>query len=1036
MYIPGILALIALVVGLLPASQTLAADPGSGSVSSAETSLNYTGGPFFTPNVSPTAGTAGVDYVCPDYTASCDRFELNVDLTPEEQGTFDLVITHEWGNNTADFDIYFVNSEGDTINSAASSANPEVISHCGLSGDYEIIIVPYAPLGQSYEATVELVPRNASCAGGGTNGGETGLPIPGVDQPFNPDVARYQIYPAPEGQAQAAGEPSIDVNWNTDTVMFIALLDTFRVNFNNDRNPTCSSPANELWEDVSVATHVNTLDPILFTDKITGQTLSAQLAAKRSIIGVSSDDGDNWAPSNGAGFNTGFDHQTIGGGPYASGFGLPLPTQTYTHAVYYCGQDVAYANCARSDDGGITFVDVAPMYTLTECGGLHGHIKVGPDGTAYVPNESCGGGQGVAVTEDNGLSWEVRTVPDSTPGNGSDPSVGIASDGTVYMGYVGTDGQPMATVSHDNGVTWSESIDVGGPIGVDSAVWPAVVAGDPDRAAFIFHGTAGDLEGDSSEDEANFDGVWYLFAAHTYDGGQTWSTVNLTPDDPIQRGSICNGGCQGRGDRNLLDFFDAELTRDGRVVIGYADGCVGDCIKDFPNTFSDVGAIARQEGGKRLFAAFDPANVVDVPLAPRVDRAESNGSFVTIEWSVPDNGGSEITDYKIYRRTQNTSFDYQNPLATVNADKTRYIDLSANEDGATYFYQVAAVNAVGDSVVCNEFEAVALTDGDQLAACLFPGELIVTHPNEAKADVVDAYDILSVLISEPYDVVSPPTTEELHFSLQVQATVEGTFQPPSASEWVVNFTYDGTTYYAKMDTLTATPYYTYGTVGAGGVETELGVVDGSVTLDGLITIVVPNANFTAGGSDAPTQGDLFTDVNGRAQLIASSTNGNQTGSNNYDVKGIQGCEPNKAPVAVLNVTPLEGESPLDVTIDATGSVDVDDDIVFYYFDFGDGTEPVTNTTGTTTHTFINPETNTSQERRIRVTVEDARGKRNQNVAQQNIEILPSGGIPTAIFTNQTTATSNQVMALIGVGLIVMLTVAVGGVTVLRRRNLG
>ena len=63
-------------------------------------------------------------------------------------------------------------------------------------------------------------------------------------------------------------------------------------------------------------------------------------------------------------------------------------------------QDIADANCAASRDGGTTFGPAVPMYSLLDCGGLHGHIKVAPDGTVYVPNSSCtsgsGGSQGIA----------------------------------------------------------------------------------------------------------------------------------------------------------------------------------------------------------------------------------------------------------------------------------------------------------------------------------------------------------------------------------------------------------------------------------------------------------------------------------------------------------------------------------------------------------------------------------------------------------------------------------------------------------------
>lgn len=47
-------------------------------------------------------------------------------------------------------------------------------------------------------------------------------------------------------------------------------------------------------------------------------------------------------------------------------------------------------------------------------------------------------------------------------------------------------------------------------------------------------------------------------------------------------------------------------------------------------------------------------------------------------------------------------------------------------------------------------------------------------------------------------------------------------------------------------------------------------------------------------------------------------------------------EPNQVPVAALNATPLNGEAPLTVFLDATSSSDSDGSIVSYAWDFGDG----------------------------------------------------------------------------------------------------
>ena len=323
------------------------------------------------------------------------------------------------------------------------------------------------------------------------------------------------------------------------------------------------------------------------------------------------DDGNLFVPSQGSGVVSGIDHETLGGGPLAPPLTRDpnLPRPAYPNGLYYCAQGLGPANCALSLDGGETFGPAVPTWT-TECGGLHGHIKVSPtDGSAYLPNKGCDGRQGMAVSTDNGMTWTIRTIPNSGPSE-SDPSIGIATDGTVYFGFINGDGHPEIAVTHDKGVTWdtrdtprgpSAFIDVGIPFGIQNGAFAEVVAGDPDRAAFAFHGstTAGPFQ------DASFDGVWDLYVAQTYDGGRTWTTVKATTD-PVQRGCIWLGGGSNPC-RNLLDFMDITVAKDGRVIVGYADGCTGPCATDPANTSKSVWAtIARQSNGLGLFSAYDP----------------------------------------------------------------------------------------------------------------------------------------------------------------------------------------------------------------------------------------------------------------------------------------------------------------------------------------------------------------------------------------------------------------------------------------------
>jgi len=421
-----------------------------------------------------------------------------------------------------------------------------------------------------------------------------------------------------------AGEPSIGVNWKTGNAFIEAGNHTLRVTFND-----AATPATAVWADKRSPFARVSLDPILFTDDSrmggTNRTFSSQLNGVTSELSFTDDDGENWTPTQGSGQPAGIDHQTVGGGPYASP--APLTRTSYPHAIYYCSQDLVTAFCSRSDDGGLTFGPGIPIYTFARvngvdtpiapgtCGGLHGHVRVAPDGTVYVPNDGCfdANGEsrpGVAVSTDNGLSWVVRTVPDgvSAGAGASDPSVAAGANNTIYFGYADGDGHAKVAASNDRGQHWTKSADAGTPFGIQNTEFAEVIAGDDNRAAFAFLGTT--TPGDTQS--ADFLGVWHLYVAFTYDGGSSWTTADATPGDPVQRGCIWNGGGSNPC-RNLLDFNDITVDKNGRVLVGYADGCTGTCATDptqnastGPATAQDaLATIARQAGGQGLFAALD-----------------------------------------------------------------------------------------------------------------------------------------------------------------------------------------------------------------------------------------------------------------------------------------------------------------------------------------------------------------------------------------------------------------------------------------------
>jgi hypothetical protein len=468
-----------------------------------------------------------------------------------------------------------------------------------VSATYDAVACTYTGVPEGYTGTLTLQTDPTGALAGGTA--------------TNLTPASYQNYVAPAGLGDSAGEPSIGVDWKTNaanggTTMFQSDTQALKVAFDGT-----GSGANAAWNDVSAPNAVTSLDPILYTDSVNGRTFTSQLTGVDSLSAYTDDDGATWTPSQGGGIPSGVDHQSLGAGPYPAG-SLVHSLVSYPNAVYYCSQDIAAAFCARSDHGGLTFGAGVPIYNLTQCGGLHGHVKVSPDGTVYVPNKSCGGQQGVAVSSDAGLTWTVHAIANSTPGN-TDPSIGVGSNNTVYEGFVNGDGLPEITASSNHGATFSQPVNVGAVLGIKNAVFPEVVAGDGNRAAFAFLGTTtpGDSGastfGQSADGTTYTGGEWHLYIATTADGGQTWQTVDATPTDPVQRGSICTAGTTCGADRNLLDFNDITIDKYGHVEVAYADGCTGACVtstKVADNTHTAKATIARQYAGTGLLAAYDP----------------------------------------------------------------------------------------------------------------------------------------------------------------------------------------------------------------------------------------------------------------------------------------------------------------------------------------------------------------------------------------------------------------------------------------------
>ena len=418
--------------------------------------------------------------------------------------------------------------------------------------------------------------------------------------PKPPARPSFTSYASPSGMGDDAGEPTLGFEPRSGTVLFQSGSRTLRASGFGPRGIAT-------WQDVSpLVPGLYTFDPILKTDARTGRTWSSQLDLYCSRMAFTDNAGMTWTQVKvGCAPGATFDHQTVGVGPFrVEG---PKPTSTYPNVVYYCAQTGATANCGTSFDGGESFGPATVAYSVADCTTAFGHLETAPDGMAYLPPWECGDQMGLAVSDDNGGSWEVRRIPWTVAGDAMHPSVDVASDGTLYFGYGGDVhggpglNAPYAVVSRDEGDSWLRPVRLGAEHRIVNTRFVTVVAGDGDRAAISYLGTP--TAGDGSL--ATFAGTWHLYVSFTYDRGRTWTTVRAT-DHPVQVGPISTAGAlsQDPRTRNLLDFIDSVVDARGRVLVAVADGCPGAAAC----TTADRGSkatIVRQATGRGLLRRFD-----------------------------------------------------------------------------------------------------------------------------------------------------------------------------------------------------------------------------------------------------------------------------------------------------------------------------------------------------------------------------------------------------------------------------------------------
>ena len=366
-----------------------------------------------------------------------------------------------------------------------------------------------------------------------------------------------------------------------------------------------SSNQGKTWKVVSPQlggqnVHAISLDPYIWVDEDTDRVFTIDLTVACSLMSFSDDLGKSWTTNPLACGRPVNDHQTLFGGPPATS-----TTVGYDSVLYYCWNDVATSSCGKSIDGGIGWrATGSPAFHAGDgtegqglpgdCGGLHGHGVVGRDGTVYLPKEHCER-PFLAISKDEGLTWERVQVANQLAIWGPDPSVAVDAKGNIYYLFISKGRVPYLSYSRNGGKSWSKPMMVGAP-GVTETALATLDVGGPGKVAIAYYGTddvQGKVENRKYDEKTRWHGYLTMSAdVFAKDPVFYSGTINNTADALAMR------ECGPRRCYDALDFIDVVVGPDGTPWTSMTDNCVlvcGGATALHPN-----GIVGRFVGGPSL----------------------------------------------------------------------------------------------------------------------------------------------------------------------------------------------------------------------------------------------------------------------------------------------------------------------------------------------------------------------------------------------------------------------------------------------------
>ena len=225
-------------------------------------------------------------------------------------------------------------------------------------------------------------------------------------------------------------------------------------------------------------------------------------------------------------------------------------------------------------------------------------------------------------------------------------------------------------------------------------------------------------------------------------------------------------------------------------------------------------------------------------------------------WKEPDNRGSDIVSYEIWRGTTSNG---ETRVFTTNSSRTDFVDAVLNPNitgydpnAPDYYYYVKAINSVGTGAKSNEIHLVAAAPAPIESACVVPGLTKLSDPS-GDSPAPPGSDLLAFQLAQPYQADGIP---RLVFTIKTNANPTSAGTPGSAWYVAMKITNGATTTYKGVHmafTNPTTPVfesYTPSPNNSGGVD----------------------GRFVEPGSQVPAEvGSSYDGPNGKVTIIVKAS---------------------------------------------------------------------------------------------------------------------------------------------------------------------